>query len=32
MKFAETVAANRGIPVKVFSSVTDAEKWLVGKD
>ena len=32
MKFAETVAANRGMPVKVFSSVKDAEKWLLGKD
>lgn len=32
MKFAETVAANRFLPVKVFSSVIDAEKWLLGKD
>ncbi len=31
MKFAETVAANRFLPVKVFSSVRDAEKWLLGK-
>jgi hypothetical protein len=30
MKFAETVAVNRGLPVKVFSSVSDAEKWMVG--
>lgn len=30
MKFAETVAANRFLPVKVFSSVSDAEKWLLG--
>ena len=29
MKFAETVAVNRGIPVRLFSSVTDAEKWLL---
>jgi hypothetical protein len=29
MKFAETVAVNRGLPVKVFSTVSDAEKWLV---
>jgi hypothetical protein len=32
MKFAETVAVNRGLPVKVFSSVADAEKWLLGRD
>jgi hypothetical protein len=31
MKFAETVAVNRGLPVTVFSSVSDAEKWLQGK-
>jgi hypothetical protein len=29
MKFAETVAVNRAMPVMVFSSVSDAEKWLV---
>lgn len=29
MKFAETVAVNRGLPVKVFSTVSDAEKWLL---
>lgn len=28
MKFAETVAVNRGLPVNVFYSVADAEKWL----
>ena len=28
MKFAETVAVNRSVPVKVFSSVSDAEDWL----
>lgn len=28
MKFAETVAMNRGLPIKVFSTVTDAENWL----
>lgn len=28
VKFAETVAVNRGIPVVVFSSVADAENWL----
>ncbi len=32
MKFAETVAVNRGLPVKVFASVSDAERWLLGKD
>jgi hypothetical protein len=32
MKFAETVAVNRGLPVTVFSSVNDAEKWLLSKD
>jgi hypothetical protein len=29
MKFAETVAVNRGIPVRLFASVADAEKWLI---
>lgn len=28
VKFAETVAVNRGIPVAVFTSVADAENWL----
>jgi len=28
MKFAETVAANRFVPVMLFSSVSDAEKWI----
>ena len=28
VKFAETVAVNRGIPVAVFSSIADAENWL----
>ena len=32
MKFAETVAVNRFLSVKVFSSVSDAEDWLLGKD
>lgn len=32
MKFAETVAVNRFLPVEVFSSISDAEKWLLGKD
>ena len=29
MKFAETVAINRGMPVRVFASVADFEKWLL---
>lgn len=28
MKFAENVALGRGIPVRLFASVADAEKWL----
>jgi hypothetical protein len=28
MKFAEDVAVNRGIPVRVFADVADAEHWL----
>src|SRR5574341_1033623 len=28
MKFAETVATNRGTPIRIFFSVADAEKWL----
>lgn len=28
MRFAEDVAVNRGIPVKVFGTVEGAEKWL----
>jgi hypothetical protein len=28
MHFAETVAFNRGFPLQVFTTVTDAEKWL----
>lgn len=28
MKFAETVANNRGIPMSLFSNVADAEAWL----
>ncbi len=31
MKFAETVSVNRGLPVAVFSSVSEAERWLAGK-
>ena len=29
--FAETVAVNRGIPIVIFDSVADAEKWLLGE-
>jgi hypothetical protein len=32
MQFAETLAVNRGLPVAVFSTVADAEKWLLNKD
>ena len=32
MKFAETVAVNRMLPVVVFSAVADAEKWLLNED
>ena len=32
MKVAETVAVNRGVPVKVFSSVVDAERWLLSQN
>ena len=32
MRFAETVAVNRGMPVRVFASVADAEKWLLEED
>ena len=31
MKFAETVAVNRMLPVVVFSTVADAEKWLLNE-
>ena len=31
MKFAETLAVNRGFTVSVFSNVADAEKWLLEK-
>jgi hypothetical protein len=30
MKFAETVAVNRSLPVRVFSTVGEAERWLLG--
>ncbi len=28
LKFAETVALNRALPLRVFSTVADAEAWL----
>jgi hypothetical protein len=31
MNFIENAAVNRGLPVKVFSTVVDAEKWLLNK-
>jgi type III secretion system FlhB-like substrate exporter len=29
MQFAEDVAVNRAVPVKIFASVAEAERWLV---
>ena len=29
MQFAETVAVNRGFPMKAFAAVAEAEEWLV---
>ena len=29
MQFAETVAVNRGVPLKVFDTVGEAEAWLM---
>nr|MBN2278425.1 hypothetical protein [candidate division Zixibacteria bacterium] len=29
MKFAETVAVNRGVNIKVFSNVAEAEEWIL---
>ncbi|HEX5108618.1 MAG TPA: hypothetical protein VFV95_09240 [Vicinamibacterales bacterium] len=31
MKFAETVAANRGLPIRLFTSIDDARQWLQQK-
>ncbi len=31
MKFAETVASNRGLPMTVFATVPDAESWISSK-
>ncbi len=30
MKFAETVANNRGVPMNLFATVAEAEAWLAG--
>jgi len=32
MHFAETVAVNRGVPVAVFPTVADAERWLLNEN
>ena len=32
MKFAETVAVNRGLPVMVFGTVVEAREWLLRQD
>ena len=31
MKFAETVALNRGLPIAILPTVAEAESWLLGK-
>mgnify|MGYP000392020987 CR=1 FL=1 len=31
MKFAETVANNRGVPMRLFATVAEAEAWLAGQ-
>ena len=31
MKFIENASVNRSLPVRVFSSVADAEQWLLNK-
>ena len=31
MKFAENVAVNRSLPLTVFSSVDNAEKWMINR-
>jgi hypothetical protein len=32
MKFAETVAMNRGLSVRVFASLPEAQQWLLRQD
>jgi len=31
MKFAEDVAVNRGLRVRIFATVAEAEQWLTGR-
>jgi hypothetical protein len=31
MRFAETVANNRGVPMRLFPDVAEAEAWLAGQ-
>jgi hypothetical protein len=31
LEFAETVAVNRALPLKVFATVAEAEEWLLSK-
>jgi hypothetical protein len=31
MRFAETVANNRGVPMRLFATVAEAEAWLAGR-
>jgi hypothetical protein len=31
MKFAETVANNRGVPLNLFATVAEAEQWIAGR-
>jgi hypothetical protein len=32
MKFAETVAVNRSMPISVFATVAEAEQWLLQEE
>lgn len=32
MKFAETVAVNRALRVQIFSTIAEAQKWLMDRD
>ena len=32
MEFAENVAVNRGLPVRTFSTLAEAHKWLIDID
>jgi hypothetical protein len=31
MRFAETIANNRGVPMTLFATVAEAEAWLAGR-